>query len=112
MSLRRVWLLVLLAATAISCAGAPVHFGNQAPVAHDPETGRELAVQGCGYQLMGFIPIRVNSRARRAYDLLVARAGDNVIGDIQSQERWFWAGGFWGTVFCTRLTATIYSPVE
>ena len=79
---------------------------QQTPPEIDLERGRKTSSGACGFQLLIFIPIQVNSRFQRAYDDLIKEAGNDYIADIQMKESWWY--GYVGTVHCTYLKATVY----
>ena len=91
------------------CSGAPVRLGEGArPAAGevDYSRGRTLSASASGFQLLLFIPINVNDRQERAWQLLRGQAGGDYITDVKIQESWTWA--FIGTVYKTTLEATAY----
>jgi hypothetical protein len=93
-----------LAALLLSaCAGTPVTLGTH--ISASIPTGNERTISGeaCGFQLLLFIPISINDRAKRAYRALELEAEGDFITNIQVQERWIYA--FVGTVHCTDLRA-------
>lgn len=99
----------IITATLLSaCAGAPVSLGTRVggPVPTGAE--RTIAAEACGFQLLLFIPIAINSRAQRAYQALEAQAGGDFITNVQVQERWTY--GFVGTQYCTGLRAKAVRP--
>jgi hypothetical protein len=57
----------------------------------------------CGFQLLLFFPISINSRAERAYHELVLEAQGDFITDVKVSERWIY--GFVGTGYCTEFRA-------
>jgi hypothetical protein len=69
-------------------------------------TGRTIKASASGFQLLLFIPININDRQERAFQLLQAQAGDDYITNIAVDESWTWA--FVGTVYRTTLTADAY----
>lgn len=89
-----------------ACTGARVNLGDQAAdVAPAPSAvQREISASACGFQLLLFIPINVNDRLDRAYQVLRGQAGGDTITNVQMQENWTYA--FVGTVYCTSLKAT------
>jgi hypothetical protein len=97
------WLLV-------GCSGTPVRLGsaNQytGPGDIDATTGRNIKASASGFQLLLFIPININDRQERAFQLLQAQAGGDYVTNIAVDESWIWA--FVGTVHKTTMTATAY----
>jgi hypothetical protein len=95
---------------AVGCAGRPIQVGvvdQQMDTADiDFTRGREISVSASGFQLLLFIPIRVNSRHERAYQVLRSRAGNDYIANIQIQEVWKYA--FVGTIYRTTIKAMAY----
>ncbi len=98
--------LVLAAAAAFGCRSVPVSYDAPAAGTFDATVGRPVEIGACGVQLFGVIPIRTNSRQKRAYDALQRNAPNSVLTNIQQQERWYWI--FAGHLFCTSLSATAY----
>lgn len=98
--------LMLAAAAAIGCHSVPVGYDAPAAGTFDATAGSPVAIGACGVQLFGVIPIRSNSRQKRAYDALRRNAPNSVLTNIQQQERWYWI--FVGNLFCTSLSATAY----
>jgi len=98
--------LVMFIACA-GCVGIPVTFKSQANVNYDSLKGRPLRRSACGFQLLSFIPLRINNRLYRAYNEVLADAGPgSYVTDIQVGERWRWA--YIGTIYCTEIHATAY----
>lgn len=103
--------LVLLAGILVSaCAGAPVQIDSQTGQKYDATRWRNISAEACGFQLFLFIPIATNSRAKRAYEALMKRAGDDYVADIQVQESWTY--GVVGTAYCTTLEAKAYPRIK
>ncbi len=90
------------------CSGTRVDLGDRVatPAAAAAPGGktRELDARACGFQLLLLIPINVNDRLERAYQILRGQAGAETITDVRMQETWTYA--FVGTVYCTNLKAT------
>lgn len=86
-----------------ACAGTAVRLGSPSdqPVPKGPS--REISATACGFQLLLLIPIAVNSRQTRAYQVLAAQAGTDYITDVEVQEEWGYR--FVGTEYCTTLRA-------
>ena len=97
-------LLASLIAVITGCAGTPVILGSK--IAGELPTGEERSIkaEACGFQLLLFIPIGVNDRLSRAYDLLEAKAGGDFITNVSLEESWTY--GFVGTNYCSKLDAT------
>ncbi len=112
MTLKKITILVvaLSAFVLAGCAGKPVTFQNVTPdtdrTAFNFENGREISASASGLQLLLLIPISINDRQERAYELLRAQAGGDYISDIKIQESWSWA--FVGTVYKTTIKAKAY----
>ncbi len=88
------------------CTSVPVNLGPAENVSYDAERGREISAEACGFKLLLWIPIRVNSRAQRAYESLNEQARGDYVADVMVQERWFY--GLVGTGYCTKLVAVAY----
>jgi len=91
-----------------ACAGTPVSLGTRVvgPVPDGAE--RTIEAEACGFQLLLFIPININDRAQRAYQILEGQAGGDFITDVQVEERWTY--GLVGTAYCTALRAKAVRP--
>lgn len=97
-----------IAATLVlaACSGTRVDLGDRVATP-PPQSGgktRELDAKACGFQLLLVIPINVNDRLERAYQILRGQAGGDMITNVRMQETWTYA--FVGTVYCTNLNAT------
>jgi hypothetical protein len=92
------------------CAGTPVRLASTKGLAPPGEmhasTGRSIRASASGFQLLLFIPININDRQERAFQLLQAQAGDDYMTNVAVDESWTWA--LVGTVYRTTLTATAY----
>ena len=96
--------VILAAALLLSaCAGAPVALGTRVNGPTPTGVQRTIEAKACGFQLLIFIPIGINTRAERAYQELEAKAEGDFITDVQVQEKWTY--GFVGTQYCTVLRA-------
>lgn len=99
-------IVVLLTA----CAGSPVRLSttDQVPPATeiDRTSGRQVSASASGFQLLLLVPININDRQQRAFELLAAQAGGDYLTNISVEESWTWA--LVGTVYTTRMTATAY----
>jgi hypothetical protein len=93
-----------------ACAGAPVSLGSRVsgPVPSGP--ARDLTAEACGFQLLLFIPIAINSRMARAYLQIQAQAAGDFITDVKVREEWTY--GFVGTLYCTTLQARAISSAR
>lgn len=109
--------LAILASSLIigGCAGRPIHLGNaqfgnsdqQVKVNEiDFSKGRQISADMSGFQLLLFIPININDRHERAYQILRAQAGNDFMTDIKIKESWTYA--LVGTVYTTRMEAMVY----
>jgi len=106
LTIMQVVLLILFAACA-GCVGTPVTFKSLTDVKYDATKGRTVSGSACGFQLLLFIPIKINDRHERAYAELLDDAGPGYyVTDINVCERWKY--GFVGTAYCTDLKATAY----
>ena len=100
--LRRIGALALATCLLAACTSTPVRIAS-APPSASGGVSREVSSKACGFQLLLFIPIAVNSRQTRAYADLLAQARGDSISDVQMQESWFY--GFAGTGYCTEFKA-------
>ena len=93
-----------------SCSGIPIKFGNSDQNFNiksvDFSRGRDISATASGFQLLLFIPININDRHQRAYQLLSAQAGDNYLTNIRITESWTY--GLVGTAYTTKLEGTVY----
>lgn len=96
------------AALLAACAGTPVSLGTRVTGPIPTGAVRTITAEACGFQLLLFIPIKINSRAQRAYRELEEKAGGDFITNVQVQERWTY--GFVGTQYCTVLQAKAVRP--
>lgn len=107
-------LLVVVASLyfVIGCSGAPTKLGpgtfdKSADIrSFDLDRGRTITAEASGFQLLLVIPIGINDRQQRAFQLLRAEAGADYISDIKVKESWTYA--LIGTVYKTTMTATAY----
>jgi hypothetical protein len=99
---------IATAALLAACAGTPVSLGTRAAGPIPTGEARTITAEACGFQLLLFIPISINSRAERAYQALEAEAGGDFITNVQVKERWTY--GFVGTQYCTVLQAKAVRP--
>ncbi|MDQ1263374.1 MAG: hypothetical protein QG559_375 [Campylobacterota bacterium] len=92
----------------VGCAGKPITFKSVPPqqYEHVKNKGWEISASASGFQLLLFIPIDINDRHKRAYDLLKAQAGDGYMTNIRIEESWAYA--LVGTSYKTTLKATVY----
>lgn len=91
------------------CAGTPIQFpeyDGQVETEYDFTKGRLISAEASGFQLLLFIPIGTNTRHEKAYRRLKMIARDDYISDIKVKETWTYA--FVGTLYSTRLEATVY----
>ena len=78
------------------------------PEAVPPTLGqsRQINSEDCGYLFLYVFHFGINSRLEDAYlDLRLEASGD-YFTDVKISESWEY--GFFGTTFCTELTATAY----
>lgn len=92
------------------CAGKPIKVGTvdqQFDNANiDFANGRQISASTSGFQLLLFIPISINDRHERAYEILMGQAGNDYITDFKIKESWTYA--LVGTVYTTTIEATAY----
>lgn len=90
------------------CAGKPVTFNSvdSKLYADKKGEGRTITAEASGFQLLLFIPISVNDRHDQAYNILKGQANGDYITDIKVTESWTYA--FVGTIYTTKMTATVY----
>ena len=92
----------------IGCSGTPVHIKTASPKLYENVTdkGKTITASASGFQLLLFIPIDINDRQQRAYQMLEAQAGGGYITDVKIKEEWTYA--LVGTSYKTTMTATVY----
>lgn len=92
----------------VGCSGTPIYIETPDPKAYEgsKDKGREISASASGFQLFLLIPIDINDRHEKAYQLLKAQAGNGYITDVKIKESWSY--GFVGTVYKTTLSATVY----
>jgi hypothetical protein len=86
-----------------ACTGTPVQLGTKSSEPVPIGTERVITAEACGFQLLLFIPIRINDRLERAYKKIESQASGDFITDVRVQESWGWR--FVGTSYCTTLHA-------
>jgi hypothetical protein len=105
----------LACAILTGCTGNVINLGNSSFGKSDQKLdlskidfskGRSVSAEAGGFQLLLVIPININDRHERAYQLLRAQAGSDYLTDIKIKESWTY--GVVGTVYTTRLEATAY----
>ena len=100
--------LTVFAVYLTGCSGKPITFNSVDPklYAEQKGEGRSISGEASGFQLLLFIPIGVNDRHQQAYDVLKGQANGDIITDIKITESWSYA--FVGTLYSTKMTATVY----
>lgn len=88
------------------CAGRPITLNSFPAADIVPTSGRPISAKACGFQLLYFIPININTRLDQAYSGLQNQAGRDKIANLSIEESWTY--GFVGTAYCTRLEAVAY----
>ena len=100
--------LLGLAALAFSVAlavGCRSNFVKIAPrPAADEVTGPTRSGTGCGV-IVGFFPVRLNSRAIRAYRYATDSSRTKVLTDVHVTDWWFWTPI--GLFLCTEIEGTL-----
>jgi len=102
-------ILISALAALSACSGVPAQLGStttEVPKNVDFSQGRPINARACGFQLLLFIPIAVNSRMQNANEELIEKARGDYISDVKVTESWKYA--VVGTVYCTELSATAY----
>jgi hypothetical protein len=92
----------------VGCSGTPVHIQTTSPKLYESvkDKGKTISASASGFQLLLFIPIDINDRQKRAYQLLEAQAGGGYITNVKIKEEWTYA--LVGTSYKTTMTATVY----
>ncbi|WP_167882973.1 hypothetical protein [Leptospira barantonii] len=99
--------LVLLSALTFSCISDPIFIPeNQKKFKPNQNTITYPAyAKECGFVLLFFIPIGINGRFAKAYSKISAQAKDGILSQITLEESWYY--GFFGTGYCTTITALV-----
>jgi hypothetical protein len=102
--------LVISILSMSGCAGKPIKVGSvdqQVDLSNiDLTKGRSISASASGFQLLLFIPISINDRHERAYQILRGQAGNDYVTNVKIKESWTYA--FVGTVYTTTIEATAY----
>lgn len=101
-------LITVISLLMVGCAGKPILFQSVPPQKYEnvKDKGREISASASGFQLLLLIPIDINDRHERAYQLLRAQAGNDYLTNVRIEESWTYA--FVGTSYKTTLKATVY----
>lgn len=91
--------LVCLLLVAAGCSGPRTRIAPALPAG--AVMTREGVGTACGVNLLGVIPIRVNSRAERAYQQALERARATGLTETKVTDRWYWI--YVGAMFCTDI---------
>lgn len=94
----------LLILTTVACQSSPVKFPSAAIGPSEKALGATSG-SSVGIILMGFIPIKQNSRFENAYMEAVQNGGGTRLTDVVISEQWFWAGILSGHIFKVEGTA-------
>ncbi len=96
----------LLALVGAGCTGMRVEFENAPLERLDLTRGRKVMGKASSLSLFEVIPIGVNDRQFRAYENLMAAAGNDHVTDIRVIDTWayVWIGLKYGTI----MTGTAY----
>jgi len=92
------------------CAGTPVSLKSFPASDIIQTSSRPISAEACGFQLLLFIPISINSRLERAFYELQEKAGEYNMANLSIEESWIYA--FVGTIYCTRLDAIAYQKKQ
>jgi hypothetical protein len=92
---------ILLVMTGSACRARFANLSPRLPERY-VETG-PASGSACG-DLLGFIPIMVNSRTLRAYNAAVERAGATALTNTTVTDSWFWTPI--GLFLCTKVDGT------
>lgn len=106
-------IIIILAGAALfvcGCTGNPISVKSATAKDVVMASGRPISAEGCGFQLLLFIPIQINTRLQRAFDDLNQKAGKDMIANLSIEEDWTY--GLVGTLYCTKLKATAYQKLS
>ncbi len=106
MNIRTMVGIAIIASICSGCAGTKVHFADAPLDKLDLSRGYKVTGRASGLHLFGLIPIGVNNRQVRAYEMLKEEAGDDYITNIRIQDSWKFV--VIGEKYGTTLTATAY----
>ena len=102
--------LVLPFFLCIGCASNPIKVGSVDSQFNydsiDWTKGRSISASASGFQLLLVIPININDRQEKAYQILRGQAGNDYISDVKIKEAWTY--GLIGTVYTTTIETTAY----
>lgn len=108
--IKAIYLILSVATLFIcGCSGSPISVKSVTAKDIDLNSSRQISAEGCGFQLLLFIPIKINSRLERAFEELNQKAGKDMIANLSIEEDWTY--GLVGTMYCTTLRATAYQKV-
>jgi hypothetical protein len=103
-------LLLCVIFLSIGCVSKPIKVGNIDPQfdynSINWNKGRLLQASASGFQLLLLIPININNRQERAYQIIRDQAGSDFITDVKIKESWTYA--FVGTIYTTAIEAIAY----
>lgn len=87
--MKKILLFSLLLIFMISCTSIPLRIENIDTDQY--EILGEASAKATGIMLFNLIPIKQNTRFKRAYDAAVRSKGGDFLIDVEVSERWFWA---------------------
>lgn len=94
----------------VGCSGRPIILSEQNKHIKledvDFTRGRTVSGNASGFQLLLFIPISINDRHERAFQVLRGQAGSDYIADVKIKDSWTYA--LVGTVYKTTIEAAAY----
>ncbi|EPG64491.1 hypothetical protein ACE5IS_18590 [Leptospira wolffii] len=110
--MKRILVLFTLCASialSVGCSSTPVIIPAQ-PAPAKVEKDQRLSTfpvyaEACGFQLLLFIPINVNTRQASAFQKIQFQAYGGTLSDIRMEESWFY--GLVGTGYCTKFSALV-----
>lgn len=103
--MKKILLFSLLLTFMISCTSIPLRIENRENI----DSGQymilgEASAKAAGIMLFQVIPIKQNTRFKRAYDAAVRSKGGDFLIDVDVSERWFWACIFNGYITTVKGT--------
>ena len=88
--MKKLFVCSIIIVFAFGCASLPLEIPNVSNMEYD-ELGEGVG-SATGIMLLNLIPIRQNTRFKRAYQAAVAsKGGDQLLNPVIITERWFWA---------------------
>ncbi len=108
--MKKILSLTAILLLTLSCSSNWITLTNDVDTPPEKFKKSTISDDACGFMLLGFIPIMINSRYERAWKGIVYQARDGFIDKISMEERWTYY--YIGTGYCTEFTAVVLRPVK